>query len=483
MKNSLRRGAALAAPVIVTMVVASSLHAGAPKPAILKLVLEGDAVAGIGTVTAIDAISINNAGQWLVELDTNNANTDIDGAVVSASGVFVREGDALAAPAGATVGSFDSVWLNSQGDVAWNMFLDGLTTSTDSGLFIGTGLVLQESTISTAPQLSAGTPYIGFFDVKGIDDGRFFVVASVDDPAIATSVDRALVWFDVDSDGDSYTEEVIAKEGDVLDELTDAVTDFGTGQENYAVNGSGQALFLASLTGATATNGALFLDGALLARKGDASPEAGFTYSSLGTSTRIDLNDCGDWVMLTGLSGATETNQIIVKNGATVIQKGDPAPGIGGETITGFGSGSPVRIANDGDVIWFATLSGDASMNQALYKGTSVIARKGVSMVDGMTVTTICGTTVTGGISEGITISPTGRFVMFRGVLDADLVGAFMIDLGIDADFNDDGMVDGDDLGTMLGEWGACPCCEADFNGDGVVDGDDLGTLLGDWTN
>jgi len=49
------------------------------------------------------------------------------------------------------------------------------------------------------------------------------------------------------------------------------------------------------------------------------------------------------------------------------------------------------------------------------------------------------------------------------------------------ADFNHDGVVDGDDLGTLLGQWGACADCAADFNADGAVDGDDLGTLLGQW--
>jgi len=48
-------------------------------------------------------------------------------------------------------------------------------------------------------------------------------------------------------------------------------------------------------------------------------------------------------------------------------------------------------------------------------------------------------------------------------------------------DLNGDGQVDGDDLGTLLGQWGACSGCPADFNGDGQVDGDDLGTLLGAW--
>jgi len=50
------------------------------------------------------------------------------------------------------------------------------------------------------------------------------------------------------------------------------------------------------------------------------------------------------------------------------------------------------------------------------------------------------------------------------------------------ADLNGDGVVDGNDLGTLLGQWGPCAGCAADFNGDGVVDGNDLGTLLGSWS-
>lgn len=49
------------------------------------------------------------------------------------------------------------------------------------------------------------------------------------------------------------------------------------------------------------------------------------------------------------------------------------------------------------------------------------------------------------------------------------------------ADLNGDKLVDGNDLGALLGQWGPCAGCEADFNGDGIVDGDDLGALLGLW--
>ncbi|MFO0873370.1 MAG: hypothetical protein U0575_05305 [Phycisphaerales bacterium] len=56
-------------------------------------------------------------------------------------------------------------------------------------------------------------------------------------------------------------------------------------------------------------------------------------------------------------------------------------------------------------------------------------------------------------------------------------------------DLNDDGVIDGADLGLLLGAWGqggtAGGGCDTigDFNDDGVVDGTDLGMLLGAWTN
>ncbi|MBM4112736.1 MAG: hypothetical protein FJ253_05085 [Phycisphaerae bacterium] len=78
-----------------------------------------------------------------------------------------------------------------------------------------------------------------------------------------------------------------------------------------------------------------------------------------------------------------------------------------------------------------------------------------------------------------------------NGVADVDdLAAGTLSDLNDDGvpdecaalgDLNGDGGVDGDDLGTLLGQWGACAGCPADLNGDGVVDGDDLGELLGNW--
>jgi hypothetical protein len=51
-----------------------------------------------------------------------------------------------------------------------------------------------------------------------------------------------------------------------------------------------------------------------------------------------------------------------------------------------------------------------------------------------------------------------------------------------EGDFNNDGTVDGSDMGLLLAQWGACPGdCPFDLNGDGVVDGADFGLFLAFW--
>ena len=48
-------------------------------------------------------------------------------------------------------------------------------------------------------------------------------------------------------------------------------------------------------------------------------------------------------------------------------------------------------------------------------------------------------------------------------------------------DFNDDGVVDGGDFGTVLAAWGSCPGCPQDLNFDNEVNGADVGLMLSYW--
>jgi len=85
--------------------------------------------------------------------------------------------------------------------------------------------------------------------------------------------------------------------------------------------------------------------------------------------------------------------------------------------------------------------------------------------------------------AEGATIDPvTGDFLFstFGGFNNLIKVSGFDLG-GCTADLNFDGVVDGDDLGSLLGEWNTTGASPADLTGNCFVDGDDLGTLLGQW--
>lgn len=74
-----------------------------------------------------------------------------------------------------------------------------------------------------------------------------------------------------------------------------------------------------------------------------------------------------------------------------------------------------------------------------------------------------------------------GASLVEAGVDDVRLV-RYVCEAGkeIPGDLNGDGMVDGSDLGILLGAWGSSGG-PADIDGNGTVDGADLGVLLGNW--
>ncbi|MBL9150090.1 MAG: peptidoglycan DD-metalloendopeptidase family protein [Phycisphaerae bacterium] len=76
------------------------------------------------------------------------------------------------------------------------------------------------------------------------------------------------------------------------------------------------------------------------------------------------------------------------------------------------------------------------------------------------------------------TVTPSDESLSAAPATTSVLIGGTPL-----GDLTADGLVNGADLGTLLGTWGACSCCNADLNGDGNVDGADLATLLGNWTN
>ncbi len=464
-------------------------HAPAgPSFTITALVLEGDAVTGVGLVTRIDNIAVNNDGDWLVEVDTDQLDTNADSVLIRNGTADWREGDAVPAPGGASLGSFDSVTLNDTGRSGFNFFLDGTKgLSDDSGVygffdpgsapFDGTALVVQES--EAAPGLTAGTPFIGFFDVKINNANHLLVTASVDDPDIDSSVDRAMYILESDLDlGGISSFTLINAEGDVLPGQTEAIADFGTGPHTSAFNDAGETLYFVDLTGSTATDGAIYhydgLDRLLVAQEGGASPIKGRDWLSL-SSPELDLSNNGELVFSGRLTGDTASDMVIVRNDTVLRQEGDAVPGTldGLFALTSFGTG-PLEISDGGRVLWYGDWDDpDPDVDTGLFLDDDLLVQEGVTTIDGVVVDTLRG------IEDGYHMSGNGRFIIFEAILLNGIEGAFLIEFPCPWDCgNGDGEVGIEDFLAVLGGWGLPGPC--DFDGDGVGITDFL-KLLGLW--
>ena len=248
------------------------------------VVREGDNIPGVGNITRIDNLTINNDGSWLVEVDTDNADTNADSVLIRDGAMYLREGQALPQPPGALLDSFDAIVLNDAGESVWNFFLDGTSGSTDdSGIYRGTNLLIQEGDASTAPELTPGTPFRGFFETKLNDTGSALAVCTVDDAAISSTVDQVLLRMTFDGGGALVSQSAYRKEGDTLPGQAETVSTFGTGPHNFAFNDSGNAIFFADQTGDTALDGVIYFNDGLLAQEGSPSPVPGRNWSSLSS--------------------------------------------------------------------------------------------------------------------------------------------------------------------------------------------------------
>lgn len=286
-------------------------------------------------------------------------------------------------------------------------------------MYYNFNLLIQESQLVSAAGISAGTPYIGFFETKLADNGAIVLLASIDDPAIASSVDQVLMGLVIDAGGNLVAEVPLWKEGDTIPGTGGLVTTFGTGPHNFDMNDAGTLMFFADTDLATTMDGVIMLNNALLAQEGTPSPIAGRNWSSL-SSPELSLNNSGGYVYSGSLDGDSASNLVIIKDGAKFMQEGDAVPGIPAFAFTSFGSG-PLDLADNGDLLWFGDWDdADTNVDTGLFVNDELIVQEGVTQIGGVIVDSLFG------IQEGYSISDDGRFVIFEATLLDGTNGAFL---------------------------------------------------------
>jgi hypothetical protein len=161
----------------------------------------------------------------------------------------------------------------------------------------------------------------------------------------------------------------------------------------------------------------------MLARDGDPSPVAGRMWGSL-FHPRLSLNDAGDWVVIDRLDSTDQlTDEIIVKNGAKLVQEGDALATLGGHRLRGFGSGG-ARLDDAGNVLWWGRWDDpDQTRNRGLFLNDRLLVQTGRVRIDGMLLTEIDDR------PGALAITPDGRRILFRGTFENGRRAALTLDL------------------------------------------------------
>src|SRR5262245_2608131 len=76
---------------------------------------QGDTILGIGAMTLLDTVNVNDAKMWTAVIDTNFSDVNQDFAVMRSGSVTVREGMFFAFPEGSWLDEVESISINRQG--------------------------------------------------------------------------------------------------------------------------------------------------------------------------------------------------------------------------------------------------------------------------------------------------------------------------------------------------------------------------------
>ena len=269
--------------------VAAALAASVPAAQIESLVAQGDVLPGIGTVTGVGEVVVNDAGEWaaLVLADQLPLNQH---ALVKNGAVLIKAGDPLpGAAAGATFDYASALGIDDVGDVWW------LETATFAGsshtaVYRELERLLGAGDPVVAAGITPGTTYMRFADLEIDGSGGAFVTALMDDSAIAGIIDDVLLRVEPQLGGGVLTT-VVVKRGDVLPGQTTPVQNLVEAQHSIDGNSAGEAIYLPTMSAGVE---AVYLDQTLLAEEGGYTPVFGTVWQSFA-NTSVALNDQGDY--------------------------------------------------------------------------------------------------------------------------------------------------------------------------------------------
>ncbi len=379
---------------------------------VTPLVREGDVVTGLGTVTLINGLAVDDAGNVLVHVLTDNPDPDGNAAMVDAAGnAVVQEGASLVDPPGAVLRTFNNeVRLAGDGTALFFLGLAGTGLPADEGLYRKTppDLALLETAAVTAPGIPAGSTFSILLPGYPNNAGEIAFHSSIDDPGIPGTFDYQAIGILSTTTG---AQTVLYKEGDTLPGQSHAISSLTWGWMGF--NDSGSVLFGAQTFAAAGQNRVIYLDHTEVAQTGDPSPFGG-NYSSL---RRGKLSNSGDYAFHCDAVARPG----ITLNDSAFVQEGDPLPVI--EPFVLSDVGEWLYVGDDGSVLWFGLWNTPLGERKGLFVDYTLLVEEGVTRLGGLVVETLPG------LETSYSLSASGRYAIVEVTLQGGIEAAFRFDL------------------------------------------------------
>ena len=416
------------------VLLALSVSASIEAQSLTRLIGAGDPVPGGDLVESFSAVAVAPDGTWGAILATD-ADDAIDVLVLVDGVVVLREGDPIGGMPGFVASGLNELDL-ATGHPACLSIVARQDSDYRSAAVLGGVAIAQELGLVGAPEFTPGTPWVQVTAARIGPTGAVLISGQMDDPNIPRLIDYGLVRTELDAKGvRSYT--AVLKTDDPIAGLDGGSCDYlPSSARSFELAGDDHWIANVNFSGVTELDGYV-LDGTAVVVRDTPSLVAGRDWGIL-LPTSLSVNSLGEHAYFGRLEGPPNSNDaLIAKNGAILVQKGEPLPSIAPARIRTLDSTS-VEISDAGRVLWYGdTASFPDPSEGGLFLDRAPLVRIGDPLPGGGTLASFLPA------GKGTCLSADGRWVVF-GARDEDgLEALYRIDLGAVIPMSDGGLNEG----------------------------------------